>query len=545
MPKHSTWLRTVFLGALVVVFLAQSLVLGRVVRDQLAQLATARTDDVQWNLAQIEVDLLQLQIALDSVRINGSPALRELRKRFDILYSRHAIICQSPIYEDLRNSARNQERVRYFKAFLDQAVPLIDGSDEQLLTRVSNLRQASNNLHRDIRSLALEGVTIFAETDERTRAEMSSTLIQLALSTLALIAALTGTAIVLLRMYRRGLVAAEESQIMRDRFEAMVSSSLDAILVVDRTGKILAFNGAASEVFGYDRDEALGQNMSELIIPEHLRAAHLAGMHRYLRNGEKRVIGAGRVRLEALHRTGKVFPVELSISAAEHENRTIFVSFLRDISQQVAAEAELVNARDEAQAGEQAKAELLTVMSHEMRTPLNGILGSLDLIDRGNLTEDQNRYLEAIKVSGDLLLGHVNDVLDVSRLDAMDDAPQATPFELSVMSQALLDSLLANAKTRGNTLSLTLRSPSLNTVVGDELRLKQCLLNLLGNANKFTTDGQISLEIERLETDPSIVEFRIADTGIGIEEADLERIFEDFVKIDSGYARRDAGTGLG
>ncbi|CAN0212379.1 unnamed protein product, partial [Chrysoparadoxa australica] len=249
----------------------------------------------------------------------------------------------------------------------------------------------------------------------------------------------------------------------------------------------LAFNGAASEVFGYDRDEALGQNMTELIIPEHLRAAHLAGMHRYLRTGEKRVIGAGRVRLEALHRTGKVFPVELSISAAEHENRTIFVSFLRDISQQVAAEAELVNARDEAQAGEQAKAELLTVMSHEMRTPLNGILGSLDLIDRGNLTEDQNRYLEAIKVSGDLLLGHVNDVLDVSRLDAMDDAPQATPFELSIMSQALLDSLLANAKTRGNTLSLTLRSPSLNTGVGDELRLKQCLLNLLGNANKFTT----------------------------------------------------------
>lgn len=539
------WLRTAVLGVLVVAFLAQTVVLGRIVRDQLNQLATARTDNVQWNLAQIEVDMLQLQLAIDGVRLNGNAGLKELRKRFDILYSRHAIISQSPIYQELRKSPRNIVRMRYFAAFLDQAIPLIDGPDDALRDRAANLRRASNDLHRDIRSLALEGLGIFAQTDERTRKEISSTLLQLALSTLALIAALTGTAFVLLRMYRRGLVNAEENEIIRNRFEAMVSSSLDAILVVDPAGKILEFNGAATEVFGYERDEAVGQNMAQLIVPEHLRAAHLEGMNRYLRTGEKRVIGAGRVRLEALHRNGEIFPVEISISAAEHQNRTVFVSFLRDISQQVADEAELVRARDEARAGEQAKAELLTVMSHEMRTPLNGILGSLDLIDRGNLSLDQTRYLEAIKVSGDLLLGHVNDVLDVSRLDAMDDAPQAAPFTLTEMTQALMDSLLASAKARGNKLSLTLCSDALEHVLGDELRTKQCLLNLLGNANKFTTDGEISVEVERLKHDDTIVELRVSDTGIGIAEADLERIFDDFVKIDPGYARRDAGTGLG
>ncbi|TCL09888.1 PAS/PAC sensor hybrid histidine kinase [Shimia isoporae] len=530
---------------MVVVFLTQSIVLGRVVREQLDRLATARTDNVQWNLAQIEVDLLQLQLAMERANVEGIPALREMRKRFDIFYSRHAIISQSPIYAELRENARNKVRLRYFKAYLDQAIPLVDGPDEILLTRMDDLLAASDILHRDVRALALEGVSIFAQTDERTRGEMSSTLIKLGLSTLALIAALSGTAVILLRMYRRGKIAAEENEVMRNRFEAMVSSSLDAILVIDPKGQIIAFNGAATEVFGYEREEAMGQNMADLIVPEHLREAHTKGMQRYLTTGEKRVIGAGRVRLEALHKSGRIFPVELSISAAEHQNRTVLVSFLRDISKQVEDEAELVRARDEAQAGEQAKAELLTVMSHEMRTPLNGILGSLDLIDRGNLSADQMRYLEAIKVSGDLLLGHVNDVLDVSRLDAMDDAPQTAPFELSKMAQALLDSLLANAKTRGNSLNLSLCSDDLTTVSGDELRLKQCLLNLLGNANKFTTNGEISLEIERQKSNPDIVEFRVSDTGIGIAEADLERIFEDFVKIDSGYARRDSGTGLG
>ena len=278
-------------------------------------------------------------------------------------------------------------------------------------------------------------------------------------------------------------------------------------------------------------------------MPEPLRDAHRAGMERFVAGGEKRVIDAGRLRLEALRKSGEVFPVELSISAARMSGAQVFVSFLRDITQQVQAEVDLKQARDEARAGEKAKADLLTVMSHEMRTPLNGILGSLQLMQRDPLSDRQQRHVQAATVSGDLLLSHVNDVLDLSRLDANMSEAVLEEFDLGALIDAVLTGQLAPAKARQNRLHARFLNDGLDHVFGDRAALNRCLVNLVGNAVKFTEGGEITIEVERLQGDQ--VEIRVTDTGMGIPEDKLESVFEEFVTVDPSYGRKSGGTGLG
>ncbi|MCU0853888.1 MAG: ATP-binding protein, partial [Rhodobacteraceae bacterium] len=230
------------------------------------------------------------------------------------------------------------------------------------------------------------------------------------------------------------------------------------------------------------------------------------------------------------------------IESAESAEGEVFVSFIRDISRRVAAEQELIKARDEAVAGEKAKANLLAVMSHEIRTPLNGILGTLDLIELDRLPVKQRRYVEIIRASGKLLLHHVNDVLQISRADAGKLDIASEPFFLPALLTELVDSQRGVAAHRGNTLGLRVGAEAGGWVTGDPTRLRQVLLNLVGNAIKFTRNGAIEVSAER--TGPDVV-FRVADTGIGVPEADRERIFDEFVTLDASYARSAGGTGLG
>ena len=168
---------------------------------------------------------------------------------------------------------------------------------------------------------------------------------------------------------------------------AIVTTSLDAIVAVNRAGVVLDFNGAAEEVFGYSREEAVGATMADLIIPDHLRQAHETGMKRYLETGGAARRGQGAAfRLEGKRKNGEVFPIEFSIAEAKGEDSEIFISYLRDISKEVSAEDELREARDAAIAGEKSKSRFLAVMSHEMRTPMNGLLGTMELLGDTELT---------------------------------------------------------------------------------------------------------------------------------------------------------------
>lgn len=532
-----------FLGLLVagLVFVTY---LGRSVIQDLDALSTARHDNFSWNLSQLEVETLKLDGAAHDA-IHGHEAdLGAFRTQFDIYFSRVSVLTQSQSYDLIRDNPDAQTAMTAATAFLDNATPIVDGPDSDLRAALPALQTEIHSLRPRVRALALAGIQVFAEVDAARRAELSQTLIKLAASVIGLILILTLGLVALVKLHRRGHEVARENQAAHSRFAAAVSSSLDAVLVVDTSGHIIEFNGAAETVFGYTRSEALGANMGELIVPEHLREMHHKGMTRFLETGERRVIDAGRVRLEGLRKSGEIFPVELSISLSEADGERVFVSFLRDITKELEAEEALRTARDKAQESEKAKSDLLTVMSHEMRTPLNGILGSLALIDRDSLDARQNRHLNSISVSGELLLSHVNDVLDLSSL-ASDSLPHKRGhFDLRDMVQQMADSQMANAQAQGNTLTVEFLTESLGMVLGVKRALQQCLINLVGNAIKFTRDGSVAIEVERLNGRDQ-VEIRISDTGVGIAPENLDRIFEEFVTIDTAYSRRNAGTGLG
>ncbi len=362
-----------------------------------------------------------------------------------------------------------------------------------------------------------------------------------ALCLLALLLALAAASWRQLRLIK---AQSRDTEATSSRLEAVINSALDAVLVIDRSARILEFNRAAENVFGYTADDTIGADLGDLIIPDHLRAAHAAGMRRYLETGEKRVVDQGRVELQARHRDGRVFPVELSISSAQSREGEIFVAFLRDISDRIAAETELRQARDEALAGERTKAEFLAVMSHEMRTPLNGLLGTLEVLEDTSLDQRQRELLGIAATSGRILLHHVNDVLEISRLDAGTLQPDQKPFDLIDLVNGICGSQRSVAQSRRVELSVSCINMTGTLVSGDDMRLTQILLNILGNALKFTHEGSVTVEIEGME-DSDMVEFRVADTGTGIAEADRARIFDDFVTLDPSYGRTSSGTGLG
>lgn len=529
---------------ILVASLAQTVMLGRAAIVRFNALSNARTDNLQWNMAQLEVELLQLLNALQPVDGAAVTDLASLRQRYDIFYSRISTLRESTLYHELRNTEKARAPLQHIGMFLTRYTPVIDGPDRSLREALSPLESDVRALHPDTRALALNGVGLFAKTADLQRQQVSTILLRLAGSILVLVAALVAAIVTLRRQYRSGQQASAENLLVRLRLEAMVKSSLDAIILMDSQGRIIDYNPAAETIFGYSQDEAIGNLLTDLLIPPHRHAAHFAGLDRFLNAREANQSKPVRVQAETMRKSGAIFPVEVSLSAIESDGETVIISFVRDMSEQLEAEANLRRARDEARAGETAKSNLLTVMSHEMRTPLNGILGSVDLFGRDNLDDQQRRLLGAIQLSGDLLLQHVNDVLDLSQLDADQTAPAQAPFDLAALAQGVVESQMASAQTKGNRLELRVSLQDTEVVRGDARRLQRCLLNLIGNAIKFTTDGTILVEVERLPK-ADLVEFRISDTGIGIASKHLAHIFEDFVTVDTSYARKHEGTGLG
>ena len=251
--------------------------------------------------------------------------------------------------------------------------------------------------------------------------------------------------------------------------------------------------------------------------------------------------------LEAVRKDRSSFPVELSVALAENAEGEIFVAFLRDISDRRQAQRDLTEARDQALKGQKAKAEFLAVMSHEMRTPLNGLLGSAEILGATALQPNQREILEVIETSGQVLLHHVNSVLDISSVEAGVVRPGSAPFVLEALVREVVANQSGLAAAAGNRIDIVAVTEPAGRVTGDPARLRQILLNLVGNAVKFTRGGTITIEIEAEPAPGDIrkVEIRVIDSGIGIADADQARVFDDFVTLDSSYGRETGGTGLG
>ncbi|MGG7567289.1 ATP-binding protein [Rhodovulum sp. DZ06] len=554
-----------FAAALAVALLATEL------NRRLDVIRSAPADDVRWTLLQLEVDVIALQSAsaeavaaaararadaaeirrpADLETLAEAPqvpqALAQLRGRFDILWSRADVLTKGRAFEEIRKVENVHGALSTIRGFLTDMVVHVDGDDARLLGALDDLHARAQELRPAARAASVEGVAFFAGFSDQRREDFSDLLRTTGLAALGLIVALAAALAGLRRQLRISAEQGREAAETRRRFASAINASLDAIVVADASGRIMVWNHAAEQVFGYSRSTAVGANMDELIVPANLRAFHRRGIERYVKTGERRLIGAGRQETRALRADGSEAPVEISVAAAHGDDGPIFISYIRDISERIEADRALMRARDEAMAADKAKSEFIAVMSHEMRTPLNGVLGTLDLMARTALTPVQDRYLKTAVASGEILLRHVNDVLDIARIEAKRFAPEPAPF----LPEELLDSVALVSRPLveggGNRFRVVTDLPP-GALVGDARRIQQVLINLLGNAAKFTRGGEVALEAHALEhsRDSALVEFAVRDDGPGVSEADQARIFDDFVTLDASYDRKSGGTGLG
>lgn len=499
--------------------------------------SSATSDNVQWSLSQVDVELLTLTLALDDA-IDQPSMLTLARTRFDVFFSRITMLQVGRVFANLRQNPEFAASFAHLRLFITETAPVMDAPDADLSRSLPAISHRARSLFGDAHQIALNGVSTFARLTDLRRAAVKFTLVELALLTLVLVAAL---AAMLGRVVRLGhvnqLKAAENIETLT-RLDAVVATSLDAVITLDDDGQITEFNQAAVQTFGYRREEALGQALT-LIVP--LTAdgrPQLPPRNQTLEPAQR------RRRVTARHRHGHTFPAEVSLASARAGAGRVHVVFLRDLSQELAAEQALVTARDEALAGEKAKADLLVVMSHEIRTPLNGMIGTMDLLDSTALAPHQREYLRIMTASGRLLMHHVNDVLDIARLDSGKAALNLIPVDLADLVREVVENQTPTSLANGNVLTFTAAPDGRNRVLCDVAMLRQVMMNLVGNAVKFTHDGSISVALAHLSAHGP-TEITVHDTGVGVPPEDLGRIFEDFVTLDPSYARRASGTGLG
>jgi PAS domain S-box-containing protein len=295
----------------------------------------------------------------------------------------------------------------------------------------------------------------------------------------------------------------------------------------------------AFEISGYTRAEAIGASEPKFSI------WHTAADRKRFYD-EVAAHGQVKNQLGFRARNGTIIPCLVSAARAELQGEQCVITVCRDITHLKETERELIETREQALAASRAKSEFLSSMSHEIRTPLNAILGMAELLLETPYNPEQRRYLDTMMDNGNALLGLINDVLDLARVESGKLTLEQVDFDLADLIDRVTETLGVRAREKELVLTARIEPNVPTALVGDPLRLRQILANLIGNATKFTERGSITLTVSRDPSgEPGWIQFSVVDTGIGIAPRDIEQIFGSFVQADSSTARKYGGSGLG
>ncbi len=325
------------------------------------------------------------------------------------------------------------------------------------------------------------------------------------------------------------------------RTRSILSNMLDGVVQIDTRGIILVANEAVPRMFGYaDVADLVGQNVN-VLMPEPMRSEHDGYLARYLSTHQSNIIGQRR-EVTGRRKDGSLFPLELATNELADETGVTFIGMLTDITDRKGVEAAREAARAEAERLARTKGEFLANMSHEIRTPLNAVLGLAQIGMRENKGRRTGETCERILDAGRHLLGVINSILDFSKMEAGKLAIESRSLALAAVTDQIVSLLVDSAAAKGLALRLELADDLPDWVAGDALRLNQILVNLVGNAIKFTATGEVRLAVTR---DGDLTSFRISDTGIGLNAEQIERLFAPFEQADGSTTRQHGGTGLG
>jgi len=342
------------------------------------------------------------------------------------------------------------------------------------------------------------------------------------------------TAFLVLR-YRASSRSLEDRE---QRLRALVSTAVDGVMIIDAGGTVQEYNPACEQLFGYREDEVVGRNV-KMLMPPPYREEHDEYLLRYRATGHKRIIGIGR-EVEGRRKDGTTFPMELSVGEARPGGQQVFVGIIRDITARKSAEQSLRIAKEQAESASHAKSQFLANMSHEIRTPMNAVLGYTQLIETDpDMPDKYRRPLKAIHSAGNHLISLIDDILDLSKIEAGAMELDARDFDLDDLTEDISVMFAIRCEQKGLTWRADVHVGE-RAVRADDRKLRQILINLLGNSLKFTDRGVISLKVE--QSGQRYI-FSVEDTGPGITEEAQKRIFEPFQQAEEGEAK--GGTGLG
>lgn len=355
-----------------------------------------------------------------------------------------------------------------------------------------------------------------------------------------------------------------------ERLRLVIEAAPSGMIMVDDSGAIVLVNSQVEQLFGYSRDELLGQSI-EILVPLSARAKHPEYRKQFFASPSVRAMGMGR-DLFGMKKDGTQIPVEIGLNPLETNGETFVLASVVDITQRKMAEdlllraneelekrvaertaelvlinQELVAARDQAQMASRLKSEFVANMSHEIRTPMNAIIGMSNALLKTDLGQEQLGYSSAIKDAGHALLTVINDILDFSKMEAGKLHIENVDFEPARVIESAIELLVMQARSKMLSLNVFVDPAIPECLSGDPERLRQIILNLTSNAIKFSDQGEVLIRatLESSSNGIAVIRVAVTDSGIGLSAEEQEQLFQPFVQADGSISRRFGGTGLG
>ncbi|MGF1742114.1 response regulator [Vibrio profundum] len=346
--------------------------------------------------------------------------------------------------------------------------------------------------------------------------------------------------------------AISEQSLVTRKLSAILDTAADGIITIDRNGRMLSFNQAAQNIFGYTEAEIVGNSVETLMEP-YVAVEHQSYIDHFCKTSESKIIGIRNAQgklgreLTAIRKNGERFPIILSIANVETEGDVIFSGIIKDITTAKAAEQALIDSKEEAEQAARSKSEFLAVMSHEIRTPMNGVIGMLELLMDNKLSSSQKHQAYLAHNSAESLLHIINDILDFSKIEANKLELEAHHFDLHRLLGDFCESAAANLSNPNVEIVLDTIEVSESMLVGDSSRIRQIFANLISNAIKFTEKGEVVVSAKLSERPDHrwCLEGSVSDSGIGIPKDKLTNLFDKFSQVDASTTRKYGGTGLG
>lgn len=506
---------------------------GSAVDRQLEKMRTAQISGVEWSLARSIADFREFRHGAEDLEVGDRP--EGVIADFEIFRGWITRFQSEDMYEPQRGSTDFSAALSGVAADLT-SISNILSSRRLNAKKLDRLDSAMTELEGKLLVMEKRGIEESRASAARLQYDAAATLARLAAFVALLLITLLLLTIYLSWQGRVLLSRARREARTATRLETILGSSEDGVIVAGRDGRVQMLGASATALLDIEEADIDQRTVDEVLglPPEDIHDLQEASC-------------GSVVEKEIRTRVGRTFAAEISVRLAHSSEEEIAVFFIRDITHRKDIERELIKARDEALAGQEAKANFVAVMSHEIRTPLNGIVGIVELLQDTNLDEEQKRLLGNMEVSSRILLSHLNNVLDISRAAAGSLRLAPRPADLNAVVSDVIQSLSDAASSKGNTLLSATHGDGAWVYDFDPDRMRQVLMNLVGNSQKFTSEGEISVEVERLgvREGEDIIEMRVIDTGAGIPEDKIGKIFDDFETLDTSYARNQSGAGLG